>query len=51
MTLDQVIAMTEAAMHAADAINHPLAGNHISAALDILLAARRAATAVESQPD
>lgn len=43
VTIDQVIALAEAAMNGADAINHPLAGNHFAAGLDILRAARQAA--------
>lgn len=40
VTLEQIIAYARAAMEGADALNLPLAGNHIAAGLDILRAAQ-----------
>ncbi len=39
VTFEQVIAFAQAAMEGADALNQPLAGNHIAAGLDLLRAA------------
>ncbi|WP_294239049.1 hypothetical protein [uncultured Sphingomonas sp.] len=40
VTFEQVIAFARAAMEGADALNLPLAGNHIAAGLDMLRAAQ-----------
>lgn len=42
VTFEQVIAQAQAAMDGADALNLPLAGNHIAAGLDFLRAAQEA---------
>lgn len=39
VTLEQIISHARAAMEGADALNMPLAGNHIAAGLDMLRAA------------
>ncbi len=36
VTFEQVIAFAKAAMDGADALNQPLAGNHIAAGLEML---------------
>ncbi len=43
VTFEQVIAYAQAAMDGADALNQPLAGNHIAAGLEILRAAHQRA--------
>ena len=40
--LDQIIALAQAALEGADALNQPLAGNHFAAGLDVLRAAQQA---------
>lgn len=40
VTFEQVIDHARAAMEGADALNMPLAGNHIAAGLDLLRAAQ-----------
>ena len=40
VTLEQIISHARAAMEGADAVNLPLAGNHIAAGLDMLRAAQ-----------
>jgi hypothetical protein len=42
VTFEQVIAHAQAAMDGADALQMPLAGNHIAAGLDMLRAAQEA---------
>jgi hypothetical protein len=45
VTFEQVIAFAKAAMDGADALNQPLAGNHIAAGLEMLRAAHQQAGA------
>ena len=40
VTLEQIISYARTAMEGADALNMPLAGNHIAAGLDLLRAAQ-----------
>lgn len=41
VSFEQVIAYAQAAMDGADALNQPLAGNHIAAGLEMLRAAHQ----------
>jgi hypothetical protein len=41
VSFEQVIAYAQAAMDGADALNQPLAGNHIAAGLEMLRAAQQ----------
>ncbi|GAA3251554.1 hypothetical protein V3I01_13420 [Sphingomonas sp. gentR] len=48
VTFEQVIAFAKAAMDGADALNQPLAGNHIAAGLEMLRNAHQQAGAASS---
>ncbi|MDZ7283555.1 hypothetical protein KV697_07565 [Sphingomonas sanguinis] len=48
ITFEQVIAFAKAAMDGADALNQPLAGNHIAAGLEMLRNAHQQAGADSS---
>ncbi len=48
VTFEQVIAFAKAAMDGADALNQPLAGNHIAAGLEMLRNAHQQARGTAS---
>ncbi|CAM3229786.1 MULTISPECIES: hypothetical protein [Sphingomonas] len=48
VTFEQVIAFAQAAMDGADALDQPLAGNHIAAGLELLRVARENAERARS---